>query len=332
MTAVDNPPRSAVVLVNLGTPEAPTPKAVRRYLAEFLGDPRVVELPRLLWWPVLHGIILRVRPQKSARAYAAIWTEQGSPLLVYSLGLADALRAELGRRSGREAVVELAMRYGQPSIAGQLARLKAQGINRFLILPLYPQYSSPSTGTVFEAVTRAVGRWRHTPELRFIGDYHDHPGYIKAIADSIRRYWEANGRSGLLLLSFHGLPEKSRRLGDPYYDQCQASARLIAQALELADGEWQVVFQSRFGPARWLQPYCVDVLKALPGRGRKEVDVVCPGFAVDCLETLEEIAIANRAVFMEAGGSRYRMIPALNDSPGQAALLADLVGSCAVCR
>ncbi len=325
MTAIDQDRRWAVLLVNLGTPEAPTPAAVRRYLAEFLWDSRVVEIPRPLWWLILHGVILRVRPRKSAHAYRSIWTEGGSPLLVFSRSLADAVRIELGSRLGREAVVELAMRYGKPAIAAQLEALRAQGIERFLILPLYPQYSAPSTGTVFDAVAAALSRWRAVPEFHFVRDYHGHPGYIAAVADSIERYWRENGRGGFLLFSFHGLPERSRALGDPYYEQCRTSARLIVQRLGLADDAWQLVFQSRFGPARWLQPYCVDVLGELPSRGVREVDVVCPGFAVDCLETLEEIAIANKAVFMEAGGNRYRMIPALNDSPDHARLLADLV-------
>lgn len=316
----------AALLVNLGTPEAPTPAAVRRYLAEFLMDPRVVEIPRPIWWLILHGVILRVRPRKSAHAYQSIWTEEGSPLMALSRKLTDAVRQELSERLGDGVpVVELAMRYGQPSIAAQLAALKAQGIERFVILPLYPQYSAPSTGTVFDAVAKAVSKWRAVPELRFVRDYYSHPGYTEAIAGSIARYWQEHGRKGLLLFSFHGLPERSRELGDPYYDQCQASARLIAERLGLADGEWQVVFQSRFGPARWLQPYCVEVLKELPTRGVNEVDVVCPGFAVDCLETLEEIAIANKDVFMEAGGSSYRMIPALNASPEHARLLADVI-------
>lgn len=328
MTASDNNiqgRRCAVLLVNLGTPEAPTPAAVRKYLAEFLMDGRVVEIPKPVWWLILHGIILRVRPRKSARAYRSIWTEGGSPLMVFSRRLTEAVRGELSQRLGHEAVVELAMRYGKPAIAAQLEALRARGFERFLILPLYPQYAASSTGTVFDAVADVLKRWRAVPDIRFIRDYHDHPNYIAAVADSIQAYWEAHGRNGLLLFSFHGLPERSRELGDPYYDQCQTSARLIAERLGLEDGASQVVFQSRFGPAKWLRPYCVETLKALPSRGVKVVDVVCPGFAVDCLETLEEIAIANREVFMAAGGESYRMIPALNDSPAHAKLLADVI-------
>lgn len=317
----------AVLLVNLGTPEAPTPAAVRRYLGEFLWDPRVVEIPRPIWWLILNGIILRVRPRKSAKAYSAIWTEGGSPLMVFTRGLAEALKAELKNRLGREVPVEIAMRYGKPDIAGRLAELKARGIERFLVLPLYPQYSAPSTGAVFDAVAAALTRARHVPEIRFLSDYHDHPAYISAVADSIERFWRDNGRSDFLLMSFHGLPEKSREQGDPYYEQCQASARLVAERLQLDKGAYQVVFQSRFGPARWLQPYCIDVLKELPQRGIRKVDVVCPGFAVDCLETLEEIGIANREVFLEAGGTDYRLIPALNDSPEHARALAEVIAA-----
>jgi ferrochelatase len=327
MTAPDERRRWAVLLVNLGTPEAPTTAAVRRYLGEFLWDPRVVDIPRPIWWLILNGIILRVRPRKSAKAYASIWTEGGSPLMVFTRNLAERLRAELRVRLGRDVPVEIAMRYGQPDIAGRLAELKAQGIERFLILPLYPQYSAPSTGAVFDAVAAALTRWRHVPEIRFLGDYHDHPAYIEAVARRIETHWRENGRHGFLLMSFHGLPEKSREQGDPYYEQCQTTARLLAERLKLEDGTWQVVFQSRFGLARWLQPYCVEVLKELPQRGVKDVDVVCPGFAVDCLETLEEIAIANREVFLGAGGRNYSLIPALNDSTEHARALAEVIGT-----
>jgi ferrochelatase len=327
MTVPDERRRWAVLLVNLGTPEAPTTAAVRRYLGEFLWDPRVVEIPRPIWWLILNGIILRVRPRKSAKAYASIWTEGGSPLMVFTRNLAERLRAELRVRLSRDVPVEIAMRYGKPDIAGRLAELKAQGIERFLILPLYPQYSAPSTGAVFDAVAAALTRWRHVPEIRFLGDYHDHPAYIEAVARRIETHWRENGRHGFLLMSFHGLPEKSREQGDPYFEQCQTTARLLAGRLNLEDGTWQVVFQSRFGPARWLQPYCVEVLKELPQRGITDVDVVCPGFAVDCLETLEEIAIANRKVFLGAGGRNYSLIPALNDSTEHARALAEVIGT-----
>jgi ferrochelatase len=325
MTETARRDRWAVVLVNLGTPEAPTPSAVRRYLGEFLWDPRVVDLPRPVWWLVLHLFVLPFRSRKSARAYRAIWTERGSPLLGLSRDLTAALGRELAGRSGNRIVTGLAMRYGQPALRKQLDDLRADGIDRFLILPLYPQYSSPSTGSVFDALASVLRGWRHVPEVRFVGDYHDHPAYIAAVADRVGRFWNERGRGRFLLFSFHGLPERSRAQGDPYYDQCLTSARLIADRLQLADDAWQAVFQSRFGPQQWLQPYCIDVLRALPERGIREVDIVCPGFAVDCLETLEEIGIANKKAFLEAGGTRYRLIPALNDSPEQVRALAELV-------
>jgi ferrochelatase len=321
--AKGTPHKTGVLLVNLGTPDAPTPAAARRYLAEFLWDPRVVEIPRPLWWLLLHGIVLRVRPGKSAHAYQSIWTERGSPLLVLSQDLAAALAAELGN----EVRVEIAMRYGSPAIRAKLEAMKAWGVSRILVLPLYPQYAAATTASTFDAVVATVKRWRQIPEWTFVSDYHDEPAYIEAVAESIASYWQEHGRPQRLLMSFHGLPERSRALGDPYHDQCQRSAALIAQHLGLEPGAWQVVFQSRFGPASWLKPYCVEVLKTLPGEGVRAVDLVCPGFAVDCLETLEEIAIANREVFLTAGGERYRYLPALNDSPAHARLLAGLVRS-----
>lgn len=274
---------------------------------------------------ILHGVILWVRPPKSARAYRSIWTDRGSPLLVFSTDLTRAVQAEVSARPGGPAVVELAMRYGKPGIREKLEALKSTGVDGILILPLYPQYSSPSTGTVFDAVASTLKDWRYVPEIRFVSDYHDYPAYIRAVAKRIERFWRENGRTEFLLFSFHGLPERSRSLGDPYYEQCHTTAKLIANELDLPESAWQLVFQSRFGPGRWLQPYCVDVLKALPQRGVRKLDVVCPGFAVDCLETLEEIGIANKEIFKAAGGSEYRLIPALNDSPEHARVLADLI-------
>jgi len=317
--------RWGVLLVNLGTPEAPTAAAVRRYLKEFLWDSRVVEIPRPIWWMILHGAILRVRPAKSARAYRSIWTDRGSPLLALSSDLARAVRAEVSAKTGGRTVVELAMRYGKPGVLEKLEELKSAGVDGILILPLYPQYSSPSTGSAFDAVTSVLTSWRYVPELRFVSDYHDDAAYVRAVAKRIEDFWRDHGGAEFLLFSFHGLPERSRSLGDPYYEQCHTTARLIANELKLPESGWQVVFQSRFGPGRWLQPYCIEVLRALPQRGVREVDVVCPGFAVDCLETLEEIGIANKEAFKAAGGGRYRLIPALNDSPEHARVLADLV-------
>ena len=317
--------RVGVLLVNLGTPEAATPTAVKRYLGQFLSDSRVVEIPKPVWWLILNLFILPFRSHKSAHAYASIWTEQGSPLMVLTRNLTQAVAERLAERSGDRVQVDMAMCYGEPAIPTRMAQLRQQGINRFLIVPLYPQYSSASTGAVFDAMARALLRWRHVPEVHYLDHYHDHPAYIGAISRQIQTFWHAQGRGRFLLLSFHGLPEKSRTQGDPYYEQCLTSARLIAEALALTENEWQVCFQSRFGPARWLQPYCIDVLREMPGRGIDEVDLVCPGFAVDCLETLEEIAIANRDEFLAAGGRQYRYIPALNDAPAHVDLMEQLI-------
>jgi ferrochelatase len=320
-------PKTAVLLVNLGTPEQPTTAAVRRYLGEFLADPRVVEIPKPIWWLILHGIVLRVRPAKSAKAYQSIWMERGSPLMVFTEDLGVALRDELQQRGADDVVVEIAMRYGNPSIQGQLTRLKESGVRNFIILPLYPQYAAATTASIFDKVAETFSRWRHVPGLRFISDYHLDEGYIAAVALSIEQYWQANGKSHLLLFSLHGLPAVSRKQGDPYHDQCVATTQAIAAKLGLKDDAWKLVFQSRFGAQEWLKPYCVEVLKELPGQGVKSVDVVCPGFAVDCLETLEEIAIANKEIFIEAGGESYRYIPALNASADHARVLADLIFS-----
>ncbi len=318
-------PNTAVLLVNLGTPEHPTPASVRRYLGEFLSDPRVVEIPKPIWWLILHGVVLRVRPAKSAKAYQSIWTERGSPLMVFTKDLAAALRQELQERGVDAVAVEIAMRYGKPSIPDQLARLKESGVRKFIILPLYPQYAAATTASIFDQVSEFFKRQRHVPALRFISDYHLDGGYIAAIAASIGQFWQANGKSELLLFSFHGLPERCRKLRDPYYDQCVATALAITARLGVPDNAWKLVFQSRFGKAEWIKPYCVEVLRELPRLGVKSVDVVCPGFAVDCLETLEEIAIANKEAFIEAGGGSYRYIPALNASKDHARVLADLV-------
>jgi ferrochelatase len=318
-------PKTAVLLVNLGTPEQPTPASVRRYLGEFLADPRVVEIPKPIWWLILHGVVLRVRPAKSAKAYQSIWMERGSPLMVFTEDLGAALRDELKERGVDDVAVAIAMRYGKPSIPDQLTRLKESGVRKFIILPLYPQYAAATTASIFDKVAETFSRWRHVPGLWFISDYHLDPGYIAAVASSIEQFWKANGKSELLLFSFHGLPERCRKLGDPYYDQCVSTALAITGKLGVPDNAWKLVFQSRFGKAEWIKPYCVEVLKELPSQGIKSVDVVCPGFAVDCLETLEEIAIANKEVFIEAGGESYRYIPALNASVDHARMLADLI-------
>ncbi len=300
--------KTAVLLVNLGSPSAPDTRSVRRYLREFLSDKRVVRIPSIIWWPLLNFVVLPFRPKKTAAAYQKIWTDEGSPLVAITRELAEILATN----NADGYYVDYAMRYGKPSITEKLNLLKKQGIENFLILPLYPQYSQTTTSSVFDGVINEFNSWPVIPEFRFISDYHQDPAYIDAISQSIGKFWEANGKAEQLIMSFHGLPENSKKLGDPYFDQCHRSAKLIAKNLELPDQDWQLVFQSRFGRAEWLKPYCVEVLQKLPGQGIKNIDVVCPGFSIDCLETLEEIAITNKKVFIDAGGKGYRYIPALN--------------------
>lgn len=316
-----------VLLVNLGTPDAPTPRALRHYLAEFLADPRVVETPRLLWRPILHGVILRVRPPRSAQAYARIWTEEGSPLLVISRRQQQALAKLLAQRLGQPVPVALGMRYGRPSIRAAMQELADAGVRRLLVLPLYPQYSATTTASVMDAVTSVLRRQRDIPALRFVRDYHADTGYIGAIADKIRAHWQVHGRGERLLLSFHGIPKRYVSQGDPYAEQCHASGRLIAERLGLADGDWIITFQSRFGPQQWLTPYTDKTLEQLARSGVRRVDLACPGFAADCLETLEENAMVNRALYLNAGGEQFHYIPCLNDDPPHVELLADLVES-----
>lgn len=308
--------RTAVLLVNLGTPQAPTRGAVRRYLAQFLHDHRVVELTRWLWCPLLHFLILPLRSGPVARKYAKIWLPGGSPLLVHSQALAAAVQEALP-----EARVALAMRYGSPAVADVLRDLRAEGLERLLVLPLYPQYAASTTASVFDAVARTFAGWRRLPALRFVADYHDDAGWLDAVADSVRAVRGA-GDDAHLLLSFHGLPERMVLQGDPYAAQCEAGARALAARLGLADDAWSLAYQSRFGRERWLQPATSERLQALAKAGVRRVDVVCPGFAVDCLETLEEIAIENAAVFRAAGGEVLRYIPCLNAAPSHAHALA----------
>ncbi|MGH8157168.1 MAG: ferrochelatase [Rhodanobacter sp.] len=319
------PVQAGVLLVNLGTPTAPTARALRPYLAEFLGDSRVIDYPRWLWWLILHGVILRTRPPRSAHAYARIWTEQGSPLRFGSEALAAGLQTELDRQQPGTLRVALAMRYGEPSVAHTIERLQREGVRRLLVLPLYPQYSATSTGSVIDAVADTFKTLRWPPELRIVNDYHDDPGHIDALAASIERWWATNGRGEKLLLSFHGIPERYVRLGDPYAGQCQRTAKLLRERLQLGEDELIVSFQSRVGRERWLQPYTDATVRELAAAGVKKLDVACPGFAVDCLETLEEIAMQNRDFFVAAGGETLRYIPALNDSTEQVGSLAKLV-------
>ena len=297
---------TGILLVNLGTPDAPTAKALRGYLAEFLWDRRVTELPRFFWWLVLHGVILRIRPARSARLYEKVWTENGSPLLSISKVQAQALQKSLGE----EFKVVLAMRYGNPSIASGLEELR--NVERIMVLPLYPQYSGTTTGSSFDAVADVLKTWRIVPDLRFISDYHDNSAYINALIAQIKSYWDQHGVPEKLLFSFHGIPKRFVIAGDPYADQCHKTAKLVALGLEIEN--WEVVFQSRFGREEWLKPYADHRLRSLAKDGIKRVDIVCPGFSADCLETLDEIDRENREIFLKAGGEEFHYIPALNDS------------------
>ena len=308
------PPRTAVLLCNLGTPDAPTPGAVRRYLAEFLSDHRVVEIPRLLWLLILHGVILRVRPAKSAAKYASIWTPAGSPLKVWTEKQAKLLQGWLGQRN-HHVKVRWAMRYGSTSIASQLDAMKAEGVTRVLVLPAYPQYSATTTASVFDAVYTWAQTCRTLPELRFINHYHDDPGYISALAMSVLRHWKVNGLPDQLVMSFHGVPQRTLQLGDPYHCECFKTARLLAEELGLNAKQFKVTFQSRLGRAKWLEPYTEPTLIAMGKAGVGRVDVLCPGFTSDCLETLEEINMEARAAFLKAGGKVFHYIPCLNEDP-----------------
>ena len=303
-----------ILLVNLGSPEEPKTSAVRRYLAEFLWDPRVVDAPRWLWWLILHFVILRFRPRHSARAYKKVWTNQGSPLIAISKLQTQAIEKVLQKKFRGNVIVDLGMRYGSPSLKDGLNALRKAGARRLLILPMYPQYSATTTASVFDEVTQVLRGWRWLPDLRFINQYHDHPKYIEALAKSISQHWQQNGRAQKLLFSFHGIPQRYVDNGDPYYCHCLKTARLTAEALQLEDEQWQVVFQSRFGREPWLQPYCDKTLQQLPSQGIKSVEVICPGFSADCLETLEEINMQNRELFLDAGGENFHYIPALNAS------------------
>lgn len=318
------PPSAGVLITNLGTPEAATAPALRRFLGEFLADPRVVEMSRWLWRPVLHGIILRTRPRRSAELYRQVWTPEGSPLLVISKRQAGALSAEFKRRFSGPVHVALGMRYGLPSLKNALESLRRANVQRLLVLPLYPQYSATTTASTFDAIAATLKTWRWLPELRLVTQYHHEPGYIEALAQSIRAYWLAHGQPDRLLFSFHGIPQAYFLAGDPYHCQCQVTARLVAEALPLRKDQWRVTFQSRLGPKQWLKPYTDVQLTEWAKAGVPRVDLVCPGFAADCLETLEENAIRNRELFIQAGGKALNYIPALNDRPDHIAALADL--------
>lgn len=345
-----SPSKTGILLINLGTPDAPTAAAVRPYLREFLSDPRVVEIPRALWWPILNGVILNTRPRKSAEKYALIWTAEGSPLLVHTQRQAQLLRGYLGEllkplspplshegergqtaappeNGGTEPVlIEYAMRYGNPSIAAGLGRLRQRQCERILVVPLYPQYAASSTASAFDAVFEALAKMRNMPEIRTVRHFHDHPGYIAALAASVREDWQKNGRPDVLVMSFHGVPRRSLEQGDPYHCECQKTGRLLAEALELQPQRYRICFQSRFGRAEWLKPYTAATLEELGKQGVGRVDAICPGFVGDCLETLEEIALEGKATFLGAGGKTYRYIPCLNERQDWIEALAAIVG------
>jgi protoporphyrin/coproporphyrin ferrochelatase len=316
--------RTAVLLVNLGTPDAPTPAAVRRYLAEFLWDPRVVEIPRPLWWLILHGAILTTRPKASAAKYRMVWTDEGSPLKVHAERQAKLLGAKLAARGRHDLLVRSAMRYGNPSISQVIAETRAAGCDRLLLLPQYPQYAASTTASTLDETFRALSALRSVPELRTVLRFHDHPGYVAALARRVEQEWSQHGRPDVLLMSFHGVPRYTLELGDPYHCECLKTGRLLGEALGLAPDAYRVTLQSRFGRAEWLQPYTAATLQELARAGTRRVDVVCPGFVADCLETLEEIALEGKAAFLGAGGGLFRFIPCLNEDDAWIEALANI--------
>lgn len=319
------PPRVGILLINLGTPEAPTAPAVRSYLKEFLSDPMVVEIARPLWWLILNLFVLRTRPKQSAERYAEIWMSDGSPLKVHTARQATLLRGYLGERARFPMVIDYAMRYGRPSIPDRLQALKAQNCDRVLLVPLYPQYSASTTGTAFAAAFGFLSRLRNMPALRTVRHFHDHPGYIGALAQSVRDYWMKSGRPDRLIMSFHGVPRFTLARGDPYHCECQKTGRLLAEALQLKDEQFHIAFQSRFGRAEWLKPYTAELLLKLGRQKLGRVDVICPGFVSDCLETLEEIAIEGKTTFLQAGGKEFNFIPCLNERDDWIQALTDIV-------
>lgn len=303
--------RTGIIITNLGTPDAPTTPALRRYLGEFLADPRVVEVPRLLWFLILHLIILRIRPRRSAKNYQTVWQETGSPLLTHTKNQTEALRAAF-KQSHPDIVIDFAMRYGSNPISEKIQSLQDEGVNRLLILPLYPQYSASTSGSTFDALAKDFTKRRWLPDLRFISHYHDNPAYIRACATHISAHQSKHGKPQKLIFSYHGVPQSYLEKGDPYHCECHKTSRLIAQELGLSEGDYLTTFQSRFGREPWLQPYTDETLKQLPVQGVDTIQVFCPGFAADCLETIEEIDQENRHYFMEAGGKSFSYITALN--------------------
>ena len=318
-------PRIGVIITNLGTPDAPVAGSLRRYLKEFLSDPRIVELPRLLWWLILHGVILVVRPKRSSANYKKIWTDQGSPLRVHTRDLANGLTEKLQAQCGKDLIVDFAMRYGSPAIEEVLQSQLSRGVDKLLILPLYPQYSCTTTGSTFDAIAADFSQRRTLPEFRFLNHYYNHPAFILAQANKIKMHWQQHGPADKLIFSYHGEPKRYVDAGDPYQRECEETTRLVAQALSLQESQYTTAYQSRFGREEWLRPYLDETLKAFPENGVKSVQIICPGFAVDCLETLDEIAMENRGYFLQAGGERYEYIPCLNSDADHIDALATVI-------
>ena len=317
--------KTGVLLTNLGTPDEPTAAALKTYLREFLSDPRVVEIPKLVWMIILHGIILRIRPAKSAKLYQSIWTEDGSPLLAYTKKQQAKVAAAIAESHGDSVEVNIAMRYGNPSMSDALKAMQAKGINKIIVLPLYPQYAGPTTGSTFDAITNEIQSWRWTPSLHFISSYHDHSDYITALANSINEHFQEHGKPEKLVFSYHGMPKLFHTNGDPYFCLCQKTTRLVAEQLGLAKEEYVVSFQSRFGKAEWLKPYTDSCLSDFAEQGIKKVAVISPAFSVDCLETLEELEVESRSVFIDAGGKEFNYIPALNDRDDHIKAMVNLI-------
>lgn len=318
------PTQTGILLVNLGTPDAPTAQALRPYLKQFLSNQRVVEIPQWAWWPILNGIILNTRPRKSAEKYAQIWMPEGSPLKVHTVRQTRLLRDALEKRTKPAPMVEYAMSIGSPSIAEVLQQMTQHGCERILVLPLYPQYAASSTASAFDEVFAQLRKMRDTPAIRTVKHYHDHPGYIAALAQNVCDYWTRTGKPDKLIISFHGVPRFTLDKGDPYHCECQKTGRLLAEMLELSAGEYQICFQSRFGRTEWLSPYTAVILEQLGKQNTGRVDVVCPGFVSDCLETLEEIAMEGKAIFIQAGGHQFHYIPCLNERDDWINALADI--------
>jgi len=325
MTDMNAKQKTGVLLTNLGTPDAPTPSALRKYLAEFLSDVRVIEKPRWLWKIILYGVILNIRPRRAAKAYQSVWTDEGSPLLKFSQKQSEALQKKFDSQSDADVVIKLAMRYGSPSINSGIEELLQQDIDKLIVLPLYPQYSATTTASVYDAVNLKLSKTRNIPETLLLGNYADDPAYIDALAASIQDFWNEHGQSERLMMSFHGLPKSYTEAGDPYQQQCLLSASLLAKKLKLDDRSWACTFQSRFGVEEWLQPYADKTLQAWGAAGINSVDVVCPGFSADCLETIEETAMQNRDLFIEAGGKDFQYIPCLNDRPDHIAMMYEII-------